>query len=661
MIPNTHSMLQFSNVTVLAATAISDETDTKCYWSNETDLKGSSVYTIDALLKNSSRKHSGKPALRCKVAGVWQETTYQELDTLSDRIAAGIIQTGLKKGDKAAIIAPSSPHWVAAYFGILKAGMVVVPVDKELKKAELRHILSDCDAKMIFIHHQHLETLLEIRKDLPLLDRVIMLHTPQHRTFSSPATAKALQSLLEEWQLLVASLAIPIEKAARLEALAGDVLRLFTGTGGEGIDSSEGSGAFAAIRDSYGKPAGNRILISLEMLLRDESPFHHAHKPEDTALILYTSGTTGRSKGAMLSHANIVANSRDAVEHFGLDSSIHTLSFLPINHVFEQVCGILLPLSLGGTVSFAESLKKLGENLAEVKPTFFLGVPAVYRLFFDRIMKSIRSKPLSKLLYSLPVTRRLVTSRISRTFGSGTTFISGGAALDPVVAKGLSDLGLIIYQGYGITETSPVISAESSGRTRLGTVGQVIGGVCVRIEKPNTEGIGEILVKGSNVMQGYYKNPQATDEALTDGWYRTGDLGTVDADGFLTICGRVKNLIVTSNGKNVYPEEIELELLKSPFISEAMVYGHKIDATTEEVHAIIYANQEALDDYNRKNGAGPMTEAEVEGLIRAEVHATGKNLADYKRIKKFTLREDEFPKTTTRKIKRFAVEADIAA
>jgi long-chain acyl-CoA synthetase len=166
---------------------------------------------------------------------------------------------------------------------------------------------------------------------------------------------------------------------------------------------------------------------------------------------------------------------------------------------------------------------------------------------------------------------------------------------------------------------------------------------------------------GPNIMQGYYRNPQASDEALAGGWYHTGDLGRVDNDGFLSICGRVKNLIVTPNGKNVYPEEVEIELLKSPYIAEVMVYGHRTDFHAEEVHAIIYPDQEKLDDYNREKSANPMTEAEVEALMRAEVHAACKNLADYKRVKKFTLREDEFPKTTTRKIKRFVVEADIPA
>ena len=361
----------------------------------------------------------------------------------------------------------------------------------------------------------------------------------------------------------------------------------------------------------------------------------------------------------MLSHANIVSNIKGAAAHFRLDNSIHTLSFLPINHVFEQVCGVLLPLSLGGKVSFCESLKKLGENLAEVKPTFFLAVPVVYRMILDRVMKNINSKKVSQLLFSLPLTRSIVTAKVRQAFGSGTIFISGGAALDPAIAKGMTEFGLSIYQGYGITETSPIISAEQPGAKRLGTIGRTLEHVEVRIDAPNDEGVGEIVVKGPNVMQGYYKNPQATAEVLIDGWYRTGDLGFLSKDGFLTISGRVKNLIVTPNGKNVYPEEVENELLKSPFIAEVMVYGHRV-GTSEEIHAIIYPEQEAIDAQCRIDGNCPMSEADVEALLRVEVQKACNGLADYKRVRKFTIREDEFPKTTTRKIKRFAVEASIS-
>jgi long-chain acyl-CoA synthetase len=223
------------------------------------------------------------------------------------------------------------------------------------------------------------------------------------------------------------------------------------------------------------------------------------------------------------------------------------------------------------------------------------------------------------------------------------------------------DLGLNVYQGYGITETSPVIAVETPKVNRLGTVGRPMPGVEVKIHEPNAEGVGEIWAKGPNIMLGYYNNQEATNEAITDGWYHTGDLGRIEEDGYLAICGRVKNLIVTANGKNVYPEEVENEVSNSPFIAEIMVYGHKVDNTSEEVYAMIYPDQDALDAYASETGSAPFGTQEIERLIRKEISERGKNLADYKRIKRFTLRDIEFPKTTTRKIKRFVVEADIDA
>ncbi|MCF6178538.1 MAG: AMP-binding protein [Geopsychrobacter sp.] len=412
--------------------------------------------------------------------------------------------------------------------------------------------------------------------------------------------------------------------------------------------------------DLYRKLREEKRLYYLDEL-KSTSAFPPAeHKATDCAVILYTSGTTGRSKGAMLSHRNIVSNIQAASKQFQLDSSIHTLSFLPINHVFEQVCGVLLPLSLGGRVTFAESIKKLSENLYEIKPTFLLGVPAVYRLIYERIMKNINSKKVSRLLFGLPFGRKIITAKVQKIFGKHTVFVSGGAALDPAIAEGFNTLGLTLLQGYGITETSPVIAAETPDRRQAGTVGLPLEKVEIRITEPDQEGSGEIQVRGPNVMLGYYKNDTATQEVLHDGWYRTGDLGSFNAAGMLSICGRVKNLIVTANGKNVYPEEIENQLLNSPFIAEIMVYGHKVNATAEEVYASIFADEEALFAYQRQQGKGPLSPAEVETLIRQEVLKFGKDLSDYKRVKKFSLREDEFPKTTTRKIKRFAIDPNVS-
>lgn len=617
------------------------------------------MQTIDSLLGASCERFPERVALRQKVAGVWQEVSYGELWRKAGTIAAALQSRGFRPGDHAALLAPSSPRWVASYLGILRAGGVVVPVDKELKSGELRHILCDCAPRVIFTDSPHLDTLLECLQALPGLDSIILLH-PAHKGNGNGngPTREALEALVHEWRDLVATQQLPADRVTKIESLAGEVHRSL-GKTVLSIDERVGLDLLRSPFTSRAELTREGRLLTLDTF-KPAQPGKSPRKESDTAVILYTSGTTGRSKGAMLSHSNIVSNIEGAVSHFGVDDSMHTLSFLPINHVFEQVAGILLPLSLGGKVSFAESIKKLGENLSEVKPTFLLGVPAVYKMILERIRKNVEARKLSRMLYSTPLTRPFVTSKVRKTFGAGTIFISGGAALDPEIQKGLLGFGIQVYQGYGITETSPVISAENPGGMRLGTVGRLIPEVQVRIDHPNEEGVGEIVVKGPNVMQGYYNNPQATAEVLEEGWYRTGDLGRMDADGYLSICGRVKNLIVTPNGKNVYPEEVENGLLKSRFIAEVMVYGFKVGPLAEEVHAVIHPNQEELDNYAREHGKKSMTLAEVERLIRDEVLAAGKELADYKRVKRFTLREDEFPKTTTRKIKRFAVQADIS-
>lgn len=540
--------------------------------------------TITALIDHSCRRFSDRDALLHKSGGEWHTTSYGTLGAESGRIAAGLLHNGFQPGGHAALLAPSSPGWVMAYLGILKAGGVVIPIDRELKGIELRHILGHCEAEVVFTDTDHLGVILGMSEELPALRLIVMLDSP---------------------------------------------------AGHSGSESTQCS------------------IVTLDGLLHETEIIRDVRRSCDTALILYTSGTTGRSKGAMLSHANIVSNIRATVAHLNVDERVHTLSFLPINHVFEQVCGILLPLSLGGRISFCESLKKLGENLAEVRPTFLVGVPAVYRMILDRMMKRIKGSTVSRLLFSSPLTRILVRAQIRRRLGSGTIFVSGGAALDPEIAEQLTLLGVTIYQGYGITETSPVISAESHHGVRPGTVGRVLMDVEVRIDNPDSELVGEILVRGPNVMQGYFKDHQATAEVLADGWYRTGDLGRLEPDGFLTVCGRVKNLIVTPNGRNVYPEEVENEILKSPYISEVAVYAHKTGTVEEEIRAIIYPNREALDEYAKKMGKGELSAGDVDALVRSELMRACARLAPYKRVKEFTVSGKELPKTSTRKIKRF--------
>jgi long-chain acyl-CoA synthetase len=616
---------------------------------------------IISMLSQSFAVNATKPALIRKQSGRWVESSYAAVWKASDRVASGLHEWGLEAGQRAALIGASTPDWVIVYLGILKANGVAVPIDKELKRVELRHILADCGARLVFVDQALLEQLCDIAAELPELERIVVLNGALERDADAlpPRALNALAELVDEWQRLSARYGISGKDQQHFAELA-ENFRSALLPGSDSTRTPAGS-FFSRILSLRDKNRERPEVISLKEHKSDASPPNATVAPTDPAVIIYTSGTTGRSKGAMLSHANIASNVRGAIELFELDADIHTLSFLPINHVFEQVAGIILPLATGGSITFAESLRRLGDNLGEVRPNFLLGVPAVFRLLVDRMTQQIDKKVVTRTLFNLRLTRSLVTRKVREAFGGNPIFISGGAALDPVVAARLMAMGLNVFQGYGITETSPVIAVETPKARRLGSVGRPMPGVEVKIHRPNAEGVGEIWAKGPNIMLGYFNNPAATAEVLTDGWYHTGDLGRIDEDGFLWICGRLKNLIVTANGKNVYPEEIENELSNSPFIAEIMVYGHKLDATAEEVHAIIFPDQEALDQRAADEGREPYSPTEVEEIIRNEVLERGRQLADYKRIRRFTLREDEFPKTTTRKIKRYVVEADIDA
>ena len=618
------------------------------------------MQTIDQYIQKSCQVNADRLAMQNKNRGRWKGLTYSKLWESVEKLAAGLHNIGIKKKAHIALLGPSSPRWVVAYLSILRAGHIVIPIDKDLKAAELRLILDDADTQVIFVGQPQFETLLDIIDDLPKLKKIILIDIPLSDITDRGEIAAVLENLSNLWHELVNDVTISADIRKKIESAAIEAHALLSHQEKEEGSKKKKTGFLSRTETSRNKLLKENRLFAYKSIFHEPPLPPASNNPQDTAVILYTSGTTGRSKGAMLSHHNIVSNIQAVCNRFQLDESIATLSFLPINHVFEQVCGILLPLSLGGQISFAESVKKLGENLNEIKPTFLLGVPAVYRLLLDRIMKNIESKATSRLLFKFSMTRNIVASKVQQAVGVHTTFVSGGAALDPSIAEGFKALGLTLLQGYGITETSPVISAESPLKGKPGTVGEVLDGIAVKIDRPNADGEGEIRVKGPNVMLGYYKNEEATAEVLKDGWYHTGDLGRFNEEKLLHICGRVKNLIVTSKGKNVYPEEVENQLLKSPFIAEIMVYGHKVSPTAEEVYAVIFPDKENLFNYEKDQGDGPLSRAEIEELMRREILQYGKDSADYKRVKKFSLREDEFPKTTTRKIKRYVVVPGIS-
>ncbi|MFQ5895280.1 MAG: AMP-dependent synthetase/ligase [Nitrospinota bacterium] len=389
-------------------------------------------------------------------------------------------------------------------------------------------------------------------------------------------------------------------------------------------------------------------------------------QPEDTALIVFSSGTTGPPKGVVLTHRNVASNVLAMREVFEAGPADVFLSVLPLNHMFESTAGLLSPWVAGARVHYLHSLnpRTLMEAMVRQRASISLMVPALLRLLHRRIFQEVKARgrvqrALFGALFSLSRAGlrwdlrlgRWFFPAVRRSFGGRLRFlVSGGAPLDLPILRDLTALGLEVIQGYGLTEASPATHCNRPDHNRLGTVGQPLPGVEVEIlhREGDNPGEGEVLIRGPGIMAGYFEDPALTAETLREGWLYTGDIGRIDAEGFLTICGRSKNVIVSEAGKNIYPEEVEEELAQSPLIREVCVLGRKVSRAgqmAEEVFAVIVPDGEAL--------AAAGHEGREREALAAEVRARCRNLADYKRVRDFVLWEgDSLPKTTTLKFKR---------
>ena len=387
--------------------------------------------------------------------------------------------------------------------------------------------------------------------------------------------------------------------------------------------------------------------------------------PDSLAVLIFTSGTTGTSKAVMLTHNNIISNIRSFEPVIKLGENDAMVSIIPMHHTFEATCGFLYPLYCGAAVHYPPSLKPndLRATLKSARVTCLIAVPLLFEKLLRAVHRKVARSPLpTKILFNtisgtaslLKFLRKPLFAKVRGEMGLETLkyAVAGGAALPAKVAKGLELLGIPILQGYGLTESSPVISVNPLGNSKNDSVGPPIPGVEVKITEPDTSGIGEIVVRGPNVMLGYYKNKVATDEVLKHGWLYTGDLGHMDKDGYLYITGRMKSIIVTQTGKNIYPEEIEEKLIKSEWIKEVLIVP-RIDPETkkEEICAIIHPNYELLEQHSISKGI-TLAEQDIQSIYKDEVRKCNENLSAYKKITRFEIREEEFPKTTTNKIKR---------
>ncbi len=388
--------------------------------------------------------------------------------------------------------------------------------------------------------------------------------------------------------------------------------------------------------------------------------------PTALAAILFTSGTVGRAKGVMLSQQNIAANIVAMSSMLKVYPEDRFLSVLPIHHTYECTCGFLCPLYNGASAHYARSLKTVVDDLKQVKATMLLAVPLLYDKMFRRIYQAIREEkvksiivpPLIKLTdiaarFGWKSSKKTVFREVHEKFGGHIRlFIAGGAAPDPMVAKGLRDLGFAFVQGYGLTETSPILALNQLDNFKDEAAGLPLPGVELKISAPDADGTGEVWAKGPNVMHGFYKNEKQTAEVFEEGWFKTGDLGFIDNDGFLHIRGRKKNVIISRSGKNVFPEEIEDLLNRSPYIQESLVYGEDDPKLDEIIAAQIVVDAEAFIELAESRGI-KLTDELVQEVIADEVKKANAELAAFKQVKRFNVREQEFEKTTTQKIKRY--------
>jgi long-chain acyl-CoA synthetase len=364
---------------------------------------------------------------------------------------------------------------------------------------------------------------------------------------------------------------------------------------------------------------------------------------DDLAALLYTSGTTGQAKGTMLTHGNFTSNVTAIRAVIAIYPEDNFLLVLPLHHTLALTANLLVPLASGSAISFIESLKSFSDDLRATQPTALIGVPLLFEKMYRRVLENLQARLPGRLLLKLGLLG-LVRRRVLARFGGKLRImITGGAPCDAELLRAFTHLGLPLLEGYGLTETAPVLTLNPLEQPRPGSVGQPVPGITLRLFDATAEGVGEIAARGPNVMRGYYGQPDATASAFREGWFLTGDLGRFDAEGYLTITGRKKCLIVNREGKNINPEEVEAQALKSPLIQEALVLGYRESGehVGEHVGLIVVPRDDAL--------SAPNAEQRIRTDLKRVLHA----IADYKHPRRIVIRREEFEKTSTGKIKRF--------
>ena len=566
---------------------IENKMETKSRKMKFTDLKD--------MLKQTGEAYGDRPAyiFKTEEKGKFRTIKHKEFRENINALGTTLIQMGLKD-KRIAVISENRYEWELSYLAVVAGVGVIVPLDKALPDNELESLIlrSQVEAIIYSSKYDAIMNTLREKKNTNL------------KYFISMDLEENTQGIYAEKAL--------VEKGKKLLA------------------------------------DGNKTYIDAKI------------DAEKMGIMLFTSGTTAMSKAVMLSHKNLVTNVMDIIQRFDLTDEDRFLSFLPLHHVFECTVGFLYPISIGGSIAFCEGVKHMAENIKEFEITAMISVPAVFDIIYRKVMKTIekkgklanleKGKKVSQFLLKMKIDlRKQLFKEVHESLGPKLKLVvTGGAALDSETEKGFNDLGFDVEQGYGLTETAPVIAAETPKCRRLGSIGKKFPSVEVKIDDPDEEGIGELMAKGPSIMLGYYENEEATKSALeSDGWFHTGDLARIDKDGFIYISGRKKSVIVLNNGKNVFPEEIETLLNKVEGIKETFVFEKKEDDGDVKVCVEIVYDKELIKELYNIEG-----EENIKEFLWDKVKEVNKLMPKYKYVREMVITEEPLIKTTTLKIKR---------
>lgn len=546
------------------------------------------IEDLKDMLEKTAKKNGTKTAFKIKDNnGKIINKTYIDFKNDVQDLSTKLIEMGMKD-QRIAVMGKNSYSWAVSYLAVAIIG-VVVPIDKEASNENIKEFLNVSNSKAIIADNKYLNEIFELKSDLKNETMLIDIQN----------TSKYL-NLLD---------------------LIADGKKL--------VDE------------------GNTDYENIKI------------NPDEMKILLFTSGTTGNSKAVMLSHKNICSNIVSIASIVKVDNSTRVLSILPLHHTYECTIGYLLVVYGGGTICYCEGLRYITKNIQEYQPTFILCVPLLLENVYKKVIKTLKSslpekytKDESKIIDNLPFyLKGIVKKKVKKSLGGKIkTFIVGAAAIKPELVEAFFKLGIKVLQGYGLTECSPLVAGNNDFYYKASSCGMPIPNVEYKIDNPNDEGIGEIIVKGPNVMLGYYENEEATKKVLKDGWFHTGDLGYTDDEKFLYISGRSKNMILTKNGENIYPEEIENILNDDDLIEESLVIGTSNGKDDVQVKAKIFPNIEAIKEYL---GNKFPTKEEISKILSEAVKKANEKLPNFKHIKSFKIMDEDFERTTTNKVKRF--------